>query len=49
MSDKSPLWSLDTKALTAMFISTAMLARHYAGDLAAISVGPHQMRKFAAS
>ena len=47
--DKSPLWSQSTTELTQMFISTAVLARRCAGDMSDVPVGPHQMRKFAAS
>jgi len=32
-----------------MFISTTVQAKHSAGDLSDVPIGPHQMRKFAAS
>ena len=45
-----PLPSKDlTKSLTKMFISTTVQAKHSAGDLSDVPIGPHQMRKFAAS
>ena len=46
---KSPLWSQSTAELSSMLISTVNLARRFAGDMSAVPVGPHQMRKFAAS
>ena len=44
-----PLWNLSTAELTRLFISTTNQARSSAGDVAETSVGPHMMRKFAAS
>ena len=44
-----PLWTHSSKNLTNMFISTVVQAKHFAGDLSVNPVGPHQMRKFAAS
>ena len=44
-----PLWSGSSKTLSKLFISTALQAKHFAGDLSEVPIGPHQMRKFAAS
>ena len=44
-----PLWSYNTVDLSKMFVSTVRRARRMAGDTADIPMGPHQMRKFAAS
>ena len=44
-----PLWSGSSKSLTKLFISTALQAKHFTGDLSVVPIGPHQMRKFAAS
>ena len=49
MADRTPLWTQNTTQLTKMFISTATMARHFAGDMTDVPMGPHQMRKFAAS
>ena len=44
-----PLWTHSSKVLTNMFISTALQAKHFSGELEEVSIGPHHMRKFAAS
>lgn len=44
-----PLWTSNTVELSKMFISTANRARRIADDLDVVRMGPHQMRKFAAS
>ena len=44
-----PLWSGSSKNLTKLFISTTLQAKHFAGDLSVVPIGPHHMRKFAAS
>ena len=44
-----PLWPHSSKVLTNMFIATILQAKHFAGNLANVPIGPHQMRKFAAS
>ena len=43
------LWSLDNRGLTGMFKSTVLQARHHAGISELVSIGPHHMRKLAAS
>ena len=43
------LWSLDTVALSKIFVRAANKARRSAGDVSDLPVHPHQMRKFAAS
>ena len=48
-SISSPLWSHDTKGLTNLFKTTVFQARHSAGIMAIVPMGPHQMRKLAAS
>ena len=48
-SINAPLWSHDNKGLTSLFKSTVFQARHHAGVLESVSVGPHHMRKLAAS
>ena len=32
-----------------MFISTTLQAKHFSGELEEVAIGPHHMRKFAAS
>ena len=45
----APLWSQTCKGLSGLFKSTVLQARHHAGITDDFSVGPHQMRKLAAS
>ena len=49
LSKTRPLWNLSKTELTRMFITTATLAGRSAGDTAVHKLGPHHMRKFAAS
>ena len=44
-----PLWNHSSKVLTNMFISTTLQAKHFSGELEEVAIGPHHMRKFAAS
>ena len=44
-----PLWPQSAKGLTNMFVSTALQAKHFSRDLSVVPIGPHHMRKFAAS
>ena len=48
-SVNSPLWSLDGKGLSGLFKSTVLQARLRAGLSEVVSIGPHHMRKLAAS
>ena len=48
-STKHPLWLDNTEALTKIFISTVMQARDRVQLRDPVPVGPHQMRKLAAS
>ena len=48
-SINSPLWSYDVKGLTKMFQTTVFQARQHGGDVAIVPMGPHQVRKLAAS
>ena len=47
-SSKDPLWSMDTKGLTKLFKSVVSQSRQGL-RLDEVSIGPHQMRKLAAS
>ena len=48
-SVNSPLWSYDIQGLTKMLQTTVLQARQRAGDMALVPMGPHQVRKLAAS
>ena len=48
-STKDPLWLLDTQGLSKLFKSTVFQSRHRVQMLDNISIGPHHMRKLAAS
>lgn len=48
-SINSPLWSYSIQGLTKMLQTTVLQARQRAGDMAFVPMGPHQVRKLAAS
>ena len=48
-SIKDPLWLLDTQGLSKLFKSTVFQSRHRVQMMDNISIGPHHMRKLAAS
>ena len=48
-SIKDPLWPLDTQGLSKLFKSTVFQSRHRVQIMVNISIGPHHMRKLAAS
>ena len=48
-SINSPLWSYNVQGLTKMLQTTVLQARQRAGDMALVPMGPHQIRKLAAS
>ena len=48
-SNNAPFWSQDGKGLTNLFKSTVFQARHRAGFSEVVPIGPHHMRKLAAS
>ena len=49
LSITEPLWNLDTKGLTNLFRNTVIQSRFYVGNQNTVAIGPHQVRKFAAS
>ena len=48
-STKDPLWLLDTQGLSKLFKATVFQSRHRVQMMDNISIGPHHMRKLAAS
>ena len=48
-SINSSLWSYDVRGLTKMLQTTVLQSRQFGGDMEIVPMGPHQIRKLAAS